>query len=98
MWPHQTKTVTDRAMVIRSVVDKLEAPSCAHLPPPDHPDQPEEPVKDRPHPASHLTPRAQATQGTLPHQPLRSGGQASGATRNSGPDPGARAAPTGNRT
>jgi hypothetical protein len=34
-------------------------------------------------------PRAQATQGTLPHRPLRSGGQASGGTRTNGPAPAA---------
>ncbi|WP_329383536.1 transposase [Streptomyces sp. NBC_01351] len=49
-------------------------------------DQPEGPVQDRTHPATHLTPRAQATQGTLPHQTPRSGGQASGGTRSHGPE------------
>ncbi|MEU3457767.1 hypothetical protein ABZ671_29880 [Micromonospora sp. NPDC006766] len=40
-----------------------------------------------------LIPRAQATQGTLPHPTPRSGGQASGGTRTNGPDPTAPRSP-----
>jgi hypothetical protein len=56
-------------------------------------DQPEGPVQDRAHPGTHHTPRAQATQGTLPHQTLGPGGQASGGTRSHGPDPAAPRSP-----
>lgn len=50
------------------------------------PTSPPGPVQDRTHPAPHHTPRAQATQGTLPHRPHGPGGQASGGTRSHGPD------------
>jgi hypothetical protein len=55
--------------------------------------QPEGPVQDRSHPATHQPPRAQATRGSLPHQALRPGGQASGGTRTNGPDPAAPRSP-----
>jgi hypothetical protein len=57
------------------------------------PDPSAGPVQDRTHPAPHHTPRAQATQGTLPHQTHRSGGQASGGTRSHGPEAAAPRSP-----
>jgi hypothetical protein len=58
-----------------------------------HHPHPPGPVQDRTHPAPHSTPRAQATQGTLPHRPHGAGGQASGGTRTHGPDAAAPRSP-----
>ncbi|WP_240797810.1 transposase [Streptomyces sp. F001] len=58
-----------------------------------HPTHSPRPVQDRAHPAPHPTPRAQATQGTLPHRPLGPGRQASGGTRTTGPDAAAPRSP-----
>ncbi|MEU3305403.1 hypothetical protein ABZ729_37205 [Streptomyces sp. NPDC006678] len=69
---HQAKTVTDPAsgaMVIRSVVDTLEAHAALT------PTTTKTSRKDRTDPAPDHTPRAQATQGTLPGRPPGPAGQ-----------------------
>ncbi|MFF4136561.1 zinc ribbon domain-containing protein [Streptomyces mirabilis] len=89
---HQTRTVLDRdsgTYIVRKIVENQGR----------HPhspcDQPGGPVEDRPHSATFHTPRAQATQGTLPHQAARPGGQASGGARSHGPAAAAPGSPPG---